>query len=174
MQDGFLTTLDEAMSNTQHKLDKVRSPRVQITYDVEIGDAQAAKELPLVVGVMGDFTHADNNLRDRKFLNVDKDNFNEIMSSMKPETEFLVDSVLPEREGNLAVSLTFASMDDFSPDNVVQQVEPLRKLMELREQLSDLRNRAASNEQLKLQLGELARQQGSGADRPLDQSEDDE
>jgi type VI secretion system protein ImpB len=161
------------MSNTQHKLDKVRPPRVQITYDVEIGDSQAAKELPLVVGVMGDFTQPEDNLRDRKFLNVNKDNFNEIMSSMKPEAEFMVDSVLPGTTGKLAVSLTFNSMDAFSPDNIVQQVEPLKKLMELREQLSDLRNRAASNELLKLKLGELARQQFPGTDENASQSEDD-
>lgn len=147
------------MSNTQHKLDKARPPRVQITYDVEIGDAQTAKELPLVLGVMGDFTNTETELRDRKFLHVDKDNFNEIMSSMKPVAEFLVDSALPDQEGKLAVSLTFQNMDDFSPDNIVQQVEPLRKLMELREQLSDLRNRAASNERLKTQLAEIAMQQ---------------
>ncbi|WP_343711042.1 type VI secretion system contractile sheath small subunit [Kosakonia radicincitans] len=147
------------MSNTQHKLDKARPPRVQITYDVEIGDAQTAKELPLVLGVMGDFTNTETKLRDRKFLHVDKDNFNEIMSSMKPVAEFLVDSALPDQEGKMAVSLTFQNMDDFSPDNIVQQVEPLRKLMELREQLSDLRNRAASNERLKTQLAEIAMQQ---------------
>ncbi|WP_330984099.1 MULTISPECIES: type VI secretion system contractile sheath small subunit [Enterobacterales] len=149
------------MSNTQHKLDKARPPRVQITYDVEVGDAQTAKELPLVVGVMGDFTQTTDSLRDRKFLNIDKDNFNEIMSSMKPEAEFLVESALPEQEGKLAISLTFQNMDDFSPDNIVLQVEPLRKLMELREQLSDLRNRAASNERLKEQLAEMARQQNA-------------
>lgn len=147
------------MSNTQHKLDKARPPRVQITYDVEIGDAQTAKELPLVLGVMGDFSNTETELRDRKFLHVDKDNFNEIMSSMKPVAEFLVDSALPDQEGKMAVSLTFQNMDDFSPDNIVQQVEPLRKLMELREQLSDLRNRAASNERLKTQLAEIAMQQ---------------
>lgn len=147
------------MSNTQHKLDKARPPRVQITYDVEIGDAQAAKELPLVIGVMGDFTQTDDVLRDRKFLNVDKDNFNDIMSSMIPVTEFMVDSVLPESEGKLAISLTFQNMDDFSPDNIVIQVEPLKKLMALREQLIDLRNRAASNERLKEQLAEMAQQQ---------------
>jgi len=147
------------MSNTQHKLDKARPPRVQITYDVEIGDAQTAKELPLVLGVMGDFTNTETELRDRKFLHVDKDNFNEIMTSMKPVAEFLVDSALPDQEGKMAVSLTFQNMDDFSPDNIVQQVEPLRKLMELREQLSDLRNRAASNERLKTQLAEIAMQQ---------------
>ncbi|EPL4526991.1 type VI secretion system contractile sheath small subunit [Enterobacter asburiae] len=149
------------MSNTQHKLDKARPPRVQITYDVEVGNAQTVKELPLVVGVMGDFTQTTDSLRDRKFLNVNKDNFSEIMSSMKPEAEFLVDSVLPCQEGNLAVSLTFENIDDFSPDNIVMQVEPLRKLMELREQLSDLRNRAASNERLKAQLAEMAQQQNA-------------
>ena len=149
------------MSHTQHKLDKARPPRVQITYDVEVGDAQAAKELPLVVGVMGDFTQSDEELRERKFLNIDKDNFNEIMSSMKPSAEFLVDSALPEQEGKLAVSLTFENMDDFTPDNIVRQVEPLRKLMALREQLSDLRNRAASNERLKEQLAEMVYQQSA-------------
>lgn len=147
------------MSNTQHKLDKARPPRVQITYDVEVGDAQTVKELPLVVGVLGDFTQTTDNLRDRKFLNIDKDNFNEIMASMKPEAEFMVDSALPEQKGKLAISLTFKNIDDFSPDNIVHQVEPLRKLMELREQLTDLRNRAASNEQLKNQLAEMAQQQ---------------
>jgi type VI secretion system protein ImpB len=158
------------MSHTQHKLDKTRPPRVQITYDVEVGDAQAAKELPLVVGVMGDFTQSDEELRERKFLNVDKDNFNEIMSSMKPSAEFLVDSALPEQEGKIAVSLTFENMDDFTPDNIVRQVEPLRKLMALREQLSDLRNRAASNERLKEQLAEMAQQQ-SVAKGPVEDSQ---
>jgi type VI secretion system protein ImpB len=153
------------MSNTQHKLDKARPPRVQITYDVEVGDAQTAKELPLVIGVIGDFTHTEEGLRERKFLSIDKDNFNEIMASMKPEAEFMVDSVLPDLDGKLAISLTFQNMDDFSPDNIVCQVEPLRKLIGLREQLSDLRNRAASNERLKEQLKEMALQQhGKSAD----------
>lgn len=160
------------MSNTQHKLDKARPPRVQITYDVEIGDAQTAKELPLVLGVIGDFTATETALRDRKFLQVDKDNFNDIMSSMKPEAELLVDSVLPEQEGKLAVSLIFQNMEDFSPDSIVQQVEPLRKLMELREQLSDLRNRAASNERLKTQLAEMAIQQTKSTDRSENQTEE--
>ncbi|MCX9063805.1 type VI secretion system contractile sheath small subunit [Citrobacter portucalensis] len=147
------------MSNTQHKLDKTRSPRVQITYDVEVGNAKNAKELPLVVGVMGDFSQTTDNLRDRKFLSVDKDNFNEIMTSMNPCVEFIVDDVLSDQSGKLAISLTFNNIDDFSPDNIVKQVEPLNKLMELREQLSDLRNRAASNERLKEQLAEMAQSQ---------------
>lgn len=162
------------MSNTQHKLDKARPPRVQITYDVEIGDAQAEKELPLVIGVMGDFTQAKDKLRDRKFLNIDKDNFNEIMSSMQPEAEFLVDSALPGQEGKMSVSLTFQNMDDFSPDNIIHQVEPLRKLMELREQLSDLRNRAASNERLKEQLTVMAQQQNTLMGKKTVQGDEDE
>ncbi|EMF07050.1 type VI secretion system contractile sheath small subunit [Serratia marcescens] len=161
------------MSNTQHKLDKARPPRVQITYDVEIGEAQATKELPLVVGVMGDFTQTADNLRDRKFLSISKDNFNEIMFSMQPEAQFLVESVLPGQEGKMAISMTFKNMDDFSPDNIVLQVEPLRKLMELREQLSDLRNRAASNERLKDQLTEIVQQhQSSPMDKTPDLGED--
>lgn len=146
------------MSNTQHRLDKVRSPRVQITYDVEIGNEQAEKELPLVIGVMGDFTHASEPLKERKFISIDKSNFNEIMSSMKPNAEFLVESVLPELNGSLPVALTFRSIDDFSPDQLILQVEPLRKLIALREQLSDLRNRAASNERLKEQLADIVQQ----------------
>ncbi|NIH07167.1 type VI secretion system contractile sheath small subunit [Providencia rettgeri] len=147
------------MSNTQHKLDKVRPPRVQITYDVEIDGSQSAKELPLVIGVLGDFTQAKDTLRDRKFLNINKDNFNRIMTSMKPEAHFLVESVLPGDAGQLAISLTFQNMEDFSPDSIVNQIEPLRRLKELREQLSDLRNRVASNQQLKEQLEEISRQQ---------------
>lgn len=141
--------------NTQHKLDKVRPPRVQITYDVEEGDAQKTKELPLVIGVIGDFYQDSGGLRERKFINIDKDSFNKIMSSLSPMSEFLVESVLPGVEGKLPVSIAFENMDDFSPDNIVQQVEPLKKLLELRIQLSDLRNRTASNEILKEQLGEI-------------------
>ncbi|SUY92960.1 Uncharacterized protein conserved in bacteria [Buttiauxella agrestis] len=154
------------MSNTQHKLDKARPPRVQITYDIEIGDAQTVKELPLVIGVMGDFTSSEDAFRERKFLNIDKDNFVEIMSSMQPDAQFLVKSTLPEQSGNLAVSLTFNSMEDFSPDNIARQVDPLRKLIELREQLCDLRNRAASNERLKEQLSELLQQQSQALSSP--------
>ncbi|MRT15085.1 type VI secretion system contractile sheath small subunit [Enterobacteriaceae bacterium RIT711] len=160
------------MSNTQHKLDKSRPPRVQITYDVEVGEAQTAKELPLVVGVMGDFTQTKQALRERKFLNIDKDNFNEIMASMKPEADFLVESVLPGIEGKIAVSLAFNKIEDFSPDNIVSQVEPLRKLMELREQLSDLRNRAASNERLKEKLAEMVQMQNTMQGHQIEQDEE--
>ncbi|EER0880425.1 type VI secretion system contractile sheath small subunit [Escherichia coli] len=143
------------MSNTQHKLDKVRPPRVQITYDVETGNAETAKELPLVIGVLGEYSSTDLPLRERKFISIDKDNFDEVMASMNPKANFLVDSVLPENEGKLNISLEFKCRDDFSPDNVVQQIPSIKKLSELREHLCDLRNRAASNEKLKEKLQEL-------------------
>lgn len=143
------------MSNTQHKLDKARPPRVQITYDVETGDAETAKELPLVIGILGEYSSAELPLRERKFINVDKDNFDDVMASMCPKAQFLVDSVIPGNDGKLAISLNFNCKDDFSPDNVVQQIPSLKKLSELRSQLCDLRNRAASNEKLKDKLQEL-------------------
>ncbi|RDA61901.1 type VI secretion system contractile sheath small subunit [Hafnia paralvei] len=149
------------MNNTQHKLDKIRPPRVQITYDIEEGNAQIAKELPLVVGVIGDFFNDSQSIQERKFIRIDKDNFNEIMSSLKPNAQFMVDSALPEQEGKLSVSITFKNIDDFLPDNIIQQVEPLRRLLELRTQLNDLRSRAASNEHLKDKLTKIVNQQNS-------------
>ncbi|BDI39211.1 MULTISPECIES: type VI secretion system contractile sheath small subunit [Escherichia] len=143
------------MSNTQHKLDKSRPPRVQITYDVETGDAETAKELPLVIGVLGEYSSSDKPLRERKFICIDKDNFDEVMTSMSPKAHFMVNSVIPGNEGKLDVELTFKCKDDFSPDHVIQQVECLKKLSELRSHLCDLRNRAASNEKLKEKLQEL-------------------
>lgn len=153
------------MNNTQHKLDKVRPPRVQITYDVEVGNAETSKELPLVIGVMGDFSQTDDTLRDRKFVKIDKDNFNDIMNAMSPRAEFLVDNVLTELEGQLAISLTFNSIEDFLPDSIVYKVDALKKLMEIREQLSDLKNRAASNERLKEQLLKVALEQKNDSDQ---------
>ncbi|EBB2581711.1 type VI secretion system contractile sheath small subunit [Salmonella enterica] len=143
------------MSNTQHKLDKSRPPRVQITYDVEIGDAETAKELPLVIGVLGEYSSSEKPLRERKFISIDKDNFDEVMTSMSPKANFIVDSVIPGNEGKMNVELIFNCKNDFSPDNVIQQVECLKKLSELRSHLCDLRNRAASNEKLKEKLQEL-------------------
>lgn len=152
------------MSNTQSKLSKARPPRVQISYDVETGGAQESKELPLVIGVMGEFTKDDTEFRDRNFIKIDKDNFNEVMEGMAPKVELLADSALPENEGKLALELKFNSLDDFTPDNIVAQVEPLRKLLELREQLSDLRNRTASNDRLKEQLIEMLNQQNNSGE----------
>jgi type VI secretion system protein ImpB len=136
----------------QKRLQKVRPPRVQMTYDVEIGDAIEKKELPFVVGVVGDFSGQSEveqkKLRDRKFVNVDNDNFDEVLKAVEPRAVFRVPNKLTEKGGEFAVDLKFKSIDDFRPESVVQQVEPLRKLLEARTKLADLRNKLAGNEKL--------------------------
>ncbi|EPZ8124190.1 type VI secretion system contractile sheath small subunit [Yersinia enterocolitica] len=149
------------MSNTQSKLGKIRPPRVHITYDIENGGTEGKKELPLVLGVVGDFAKQKESLKDRRFLHIDKDNFSDVMEGMAPSIELRVDSTIPGKDGQLAVSLQFNSMEDFSPENVAMQVEPLKNLLALREQLTELRNRTASNDALKEQLVELLSQQGN-------------
>nr|WP_242514515.1 type VI secretion system contractile sheath small subunit [Enterobacter cloacae] len=128
---------------------KVRVPRVQITYDVETGGASESKELPLVVGAIGEFSLTSTDLRERGFININKDNFDEVMGSLLPQADVLVDSVLPGKEGALAVTLTF------SPDNVVQNVPELKALLQIRNELGELRNRPASNIQLKERLSQV-------------------
>lgn len=136
----------------QKRLQKVRPPRVQMTYDVEIGDAIEKKELPFVVGVVGDFSGQSEveqkRLRDRKFVNVDNDNFDEVMKAVEPRAVYRVPNKLSDKGGEFAVDLKFKSTEDFRPESVVQQVEPLRKLLEARTKLADLRNKLAGNEKL--------------------------
>src|SRR5690349_1442791 len=131
-----------ARESTQHKLDRVRRPRVHITYDVEIGDAIEMKELPFVVGVLADLSGKPEEplppLKDRKFTEIDRDNFNEVLKGMKPHLAFRVDNQLTDDDTKMAVELRFNSLDDFEPEQVVQQVEPLRQLLEVRRQLSGL------------------------------------
>jgi type VI secretion system protein ImpB len=150
--------------STQKKLQRVRPPRVQLTYDVEIGDAIEQKELPFVVGVIGDFSAQSETdlpkLRDRKFVNIDRDNFDEVMSSLKPRAAFQVENKLTseagsEGKGRFGVSLTFESIEDFRPESVVQQVEPLQKLVEIRGKLADLRYKMAGNAKLEDKLNEV-------------------
>ena len=147
--------------SVQKRLDKVRPPRVQLTYDVEIGDAVEQKEIPFVVGVLGDFSgQADPDkplpkLKDRKFVNVDLDNFDEVMKGMAPKASYRVKNTLSGDGGQFAVNLEFKQIDDFRPESVVQQVEPLRKLLEARTRLADLRNKLAGNEKLEDLLGEV-------------------
>lgn len=141
-------------NSTQHKLDRVRPPRVHITYDVEVGDAIELKELPFVMGVLGDFTGQPTQplprLRDRKFVEVTPDNFDQVLEGMKPHLAFSVENKLSEETDapQLKVDLHFKSMDDFSPENVARQVKPLRELLELRTRLSDLRGTLQGNEKL--------------------------
>ena len=136
----------------QHKLDRVRKPRVHITYDVEIGDAMEKRELPFVVGVLGDFsgnpTKKLDPLSKRKFIQIDRDNFNEVMSRMTPGASFRVENTLKDDGSELAVQLEFNSINDFEPANVVAQVEPLRKLLETRNKLRDLMTKVDVSEDL--------------------------
>ena len=143
-----------AKASTQHKLDRVRPPRVHVTYDVEIGDAIELKELPFVMGVLGDFTGQPTEplprLRDRKFVEVNPDNFDSVLEGMKPHLAFSVENKLSEDSNApmLKVDLHFKSMDDFSPENVAQQVRPLKELLDLRTKLSDLRGSLQGNDKL--------------------------
>jgi len=149
-----------ARQSTQHKIDRVRAPRVQITYDVEVGDAIEVKELPFVMGVLGDFTGQPVDplprLKDRKFVEINPDNFDAVLESMKPHLAFSVDNKLSEDAdaGNIKVDLHFKSLDDFSPENVARQVKPLRELLELRDRLSDLRGSMQGNDKLEEALRE--------------------
>jgi type VI secretion system protein ImpB len=142
----------------QKRLQKVRPPRVQLTYEVEKGDAIEQKELPFVVGVLGDFSGNPEQplprLRDRKFVNVDLDNFDDVMAGMAPRATYRVPNTIGG-EGEFGVELNFKSIDDFRPEAVVQQVEPLRKLLEARNKLADLRNKLAGNEKLEDILNEV-------------------
>jgi type VI secretion system protein ImpB len=149
-----------AKQSTQHKLDRVRSPRVQITYDVEVGGAIEMKELPFVMGVMGDFTGQPAEplarLKDRKFVEVNPDNFDTVLESMKPHLAYSVENKLSEDADapKLKVDLSFKSLDDFSPESVARQVKPLRELLELRDRLSDLRGSMQGNDKLEEMLRE--------------------
>jgi type VI secretion system protein ImpB len=143
----------------QHKLDRVRPPRVHITYDVEIGDAIVMKELPFVVGVLADLAGKPDEplplLRDRKFVDIDRDNFNEVLRGAKPRLAFRVDNKLADDDTKLGIELRFTNMDDFEPERVVQQVEPLRKLLEIRRELKGLLAKTDGNDRLNEQLQEI-------------------
>jgi type VI secretion system protein ImpB len=145
--------------SVQKRLQKVRAPRVQMTYDVEIGDAIENKELPFVVGVLGDFG-ADpdaprKRLKDRKFVNVDADNFDEVLGGVAPAASFRVQNHLSPEGGEFAVQLQFKQMDDFRPEAVVQQVAPLKGLLDARAKLADLRNKLAGNDKLEDLLNDV-------------------
>lgn len=143
-----------ARESTQHKLDRIRSPRVQITYDVEVGGATEIKELPFVVGVLGDYTGQPEQplpkLKDRKFVEIDRDNFDAVLEGMKPHLAFTVENKLSEESEapNLKIDLRFKSLEDFEPQNIARQIEPLRQLLELRTRLADLRGTLQGNDRL--------------------------
>jgi type VI secretion system protein ImpB len=143
-----------AKQSTQHKLDRVRPPRVQITYDVETGGAIEIKELPFVVGVLGDFTGVPEQplpkLKERRFVEVTPDNFDSVLESMKPHLAFGVENKLSEdsNAGQIKVDLRFRSLEDFEPEQVARQVKPLKELLDLRTRLNDLKGTLQTNEKL--------------------------
>lgn len=142
----------------QHWLDRNRPPRVQITYDVEVGNAIEKKEIPFVVGVMSDLSGTSDaprpKLKDRKFVEVDRDSFNDVLKATRPEVTCLVDNKLTG-EGKLKVSLAFEHIDDFRPERIVENVEPLRKLLRARERLNDLLAKLEGNDSLNNSLKRL-------------------
>lgn len=143
-----------AKESTQKRLERVRPARVSISYEVETGGAIETKELPFVMGVLGDFSGQPveelAKLKDRKFVDVTLDNFDDVIGSMKPHLAFTVDNKLTDDpdKSRLGVDLNFKSLDDFSPDAVARQIGPLRELLELRGKLADLRGTLAGNEKL--------------------------
>jgi type VI secretion system protein ImpB len=130
------------MPSIHDKLERVRKPRVHIKYEVETDGATVERELPFVVGVMGDFsgnpTQPLRPLKDRKFVQIDKDNFNDVMARIAPELNIRVKNTLADDGTDLAVQLKFSSMDDFEPGRIADQVPALKKLVETRNQLRDL------------------------------------
>ena len=167
------------------KLKRVRKPRVHITYDVETNGAIQEKELPFVMGVMGDYS-GDNSenkkaLKDRKFSQVDRDNFNEVMRNINPQLNMKVENTLEADGSEMSVNLEFNSMDDFEPQNIVDKVEPLKKLMETRNKLRDLLTKADRSEELENLLEDvlsstdaLAALQGELGSEDQDKKEGDE
>ena len=145
----------------QHKLDRVRPPRVQITYDVEVGGAIQKKELPFVVGVLADMSgkpaEALPPLKLRKFVEIDRDNFNEVLAACQPRLTIQVENKLSSKGGSLPLELNFTHMDDFEPLNLIQQVPPLKKLYEVRQRLNDLLAKLDGNQDLDVILHKVGR-----------------
>ena len=147
------------MESVHRKLDRVRKPRVHITYEVETEGAVEIKELPFIVGVMGDYAGDSSKpmrpLRDRKFTTIDRDNFNDVMASMSPGLNLRVENTLAGDGTEFAVNLEFNSIEDFEPARVAQQIEPLRKLLETRNQLRDLLSKVDRSENLENMLDRI-------------------
>ena len=148
------------MADSIHdKLKRVRKPRVHITYDVETNGAVAEKEIPFVMGVMGDYSgdNVDNKkaLKDRKFSQIDRDNFNEVMSNVSPELSMKIENTLEDDGSEISVDLAFKNMEDFEPHKIVEKVEPLKKLLETRNKLRDLLTKADRSDDLETILEEV-------------------
>jgi type VI secretion system protein ImpB len=145
--------------SAQHTLDRVRRPRVQITYDVQVGDAMKTVELPFVVGVMADLSgqpkEALKPLKERKFVAIDRDNFNDVLAKQAPRLAMKVQNRLSEEDTKIAVELNFKHIDDFEPAKVAQQIGPLNKLLEMRTQLTQLLSKMEGNDKLEALLADV-------------------
>lgn len=145
--------------STQKKLGRVRPPRVQITYDVEIGDAIEMKELPFLVGVMADLSGQPEQplpkMKERKFVEIDRDNFNDVMAGAGPRLAFQVNNTLQNDGSKMNTLLTFKEIDDFEPVAVLKQIKPLAKLYEARQKLSDLLTKLDGNDELDALLADV-------------------
>ena len=154
------------MADSVHdKLKRVRKPRVHITYDVETEGAKELKELPFVVGVLGDFSGdsavAKKALKERKFIDLKKDKFDQVMARIEPGVKMKVENTIEKNGKEFEVNLKFRSMEDFEPEKLVEQIEPLRKLVETRNALRDLAAKADSSEQLEGLLEKILKNEGS-------------
>lgn len=146
------------MASIHDKLNRVRKPRVHITYDLESNGESIKRELPFVMGVMGDYSGDNTNqkaFKDRNFLQVDRDNINEIMTNINPQLNMKVENTLQGDGTEMSVNLSLNHMEDFEPHRVVEQVEPLRKLLEARNKLRDLLSKADRSEELEKVLEDI-------------------
>lgn len=136
----------------QHKLDRVRPPRVHITYDVEIGDAVEQKEIPFVAGVLSDLSGKPEEplppLKERKYVEIDRDNFNSVLEGMNPRLTYRVDNKIEDDDTKIGVELKFKTLDDFHPERIAEKVEPIRKLVEARKKLYNLLGKLDGNDKL--------------------------
>jgi type VI secretion system protein ImpB len=148
-----------AKESVHDKLARVRKPHVHITYKVHDGGLEPLKELPFVMGVVGDFsgnpTEPRDMLIDRKFIEIDRDNFDQVMGRLKPELNYRVENLLQDDNSEIPVHLEFHGMDDFSPANVANQVPPLRELLEIREKLRRLQTKVEMDPNLEGQIDEI-------------------
>lgn len=140
------------MESVQTKISRVRKPRVHIVYEVETEGATVERELPFVVGVLADLSgnagQEKKSFRERKFIQIDRDNFDEVMAAVGPALTFKVENTLADDGSEISVDLKFNSMADFEPGSIVNQVEPLKNLLEIRNQIRDLMTKADRSEDL--------------------------
>lgn len=167
------------MASSQEKLKKVRKPRVHITFNAQTDEGTEKKELPFVVGVMGDYSGNNSSvekkdLKKRKFIEIEGDNFDDVMKKVGPGVRIKVDNTLQDNGSQLMAALQFNSMEDFEPANIAKQVEPLRKLLEAREKLNELLTKADRSEELENLLEQVLQNKGDLETLAKDLSKDKE